>query len=115
LRAGDQDLNHIAEGVYRLCENSRMTLEHNVRENLHTAQQILQEAGGIQLGGEQVRWEARNQFTNATSEVALPKVLVGSTWLGQIRDLGTSVAVVDKVTTLIYVTNTVFQRMNAAQ
>jgi|ERR1017187_4054640 hypothetical protein len=37
LRAAEADLDHIAESIDRLCDDSRLALEHQVRENLHSA------------------------------------------------------------------------------
>ena len=115
LKAADADLDHIADGVYRLCENGRAALERNVRENLHSAKVLLEHAGGVTAStGPSVTWEARNQFTKANSEIVLPKILVGGQWLGQVSDLGTPVAVVDSVKQVTKATSTIFQRMNAA-
>jgi hypothetical protein len=115
LRAAQGDLDHIAEGVYGLCANSRIALEHNLRENLHSAKAVLEQAGSIQVAdGPPVSWEAKNQFTKAVSTVSLPKVLVDGKWLGQISDPQTTVPVVDEVKRLTNATSTIFQRMNTA-
>ncbi len=115
LRAAQVDLDHTAEAVYRLCENSRTALEHDVRENLHSAKVLAQQAGGIHTAaGAAVSWAARNQFTKAASNVALPRMFAGGIWLGQVSDARAAVPVVDSVQTLTKATSTIFQRMNAA-
>ena len=85
LRAAEADLDHIAESMDRLCDDSRGALEHQVRENLHSASVLMDQAGALRIDpASTVSWEARNQFTKAVSTVSLSKVLVGGTWLGQV-------------------------------
>ena len=113
LRAADADLDHIAESVYRLCMNSRAALERNLRENLYSARTIFDNAGNFGMAtGAPVVWEAKNQFTKASSTVSLPKVLVGGAWLGQGSDPRAPVPVVDSVQRLTHAKSTIFQRMN---
>jgi methyl-accepting chemotaxis protein len=114
LRAAEADLDHISDSIYRLSEDSRAALEHNVRENLHSARVLMDQTGNLQLAaGHTVSWQARNQFTKAVSTVSLPKVLIGGTWLGQVHDTETQVPVVDAVRRITKATSTIFQRMNA--
>jgi methyl-accepting chemotaxis protein len=113
LRTAEADLDHITEGIYTLCDDSRNALEHNVRENLHSAGVLLEQTGGVQMAaGSAVSWEARNQFTKAVSSVSLPRVLIGGAWLGQVHDTGTVVPLVDTVRRVTKATRTIFQRMN---
>jgi methyl-accepting chemotaxis protein len=113
LRAAETELDHIAETIYNRCEDSRGALERDVRDSLHSARVLLEQAGGVQVAaGTGVNWEARNQFTKAVSGVSLPKVLIGGTWLGQVHDTGTQVAIVDAVRRITKSTSTIFQRMN---
>jgi len=116
LRLAEADLDHISDGVYSLCESSRAVLEKTVRQHLKAAGILMDQTGGAQLAvsGEGVNWEARNQITRATSEVMLPRVLIGRTWLGLVRDPKEPVAVVDDVQKHTGATSTIFQRMNAA-
>jgi methyl-accepting chemotaxis protein len=115
LRATEADLDHIAESVYHLCENSHDALERNVREKLHSAREILNNSGGIRMDSDEpLMWEARNQLTGAVSTISLPGVLAGRDWLGQIRGPQTPVAVVDSVEALTDADSTIFERMNPA-
>jgi signal transduction histidine kinase len=114
LRAAEADLDDVAESVYRLCEDSRSGLEHNARENLHSARVLLDQAGKpAVLAGEAVTWAALNQFTKASFSLSLPKLIVGPAWLGQVTDAATPVPVVDDVRRITRATSTIFQRMNA--
>jgi len=113
LRVAQADLDHSVESVYRLCENSRQSLERDVRANLRSASALMEEKGGIQIAsGPGVNWEARNQFTRSVSHVSLPKMVAGGDWLGQVAAPRTSVPVVDDVRRLTNTTSTIFQRMN---
>ncbi len=113
-RAAEADLDHIAESVYRLCDDSRSSLERNVRDNLYSAKVLLDQVGTIQMDpGSAVTWEARNQFSKAVSSLSLPKVSIGGKWFGQVHDIETQVPVVDAVRSVTKATSTIFQRMNA--
>ena len=73
----------------------------------------MEESGIMQVSpGSVVNWEARNQVTKAVSSISLPKVMIGGTWLGQIRDTEMQVPVVDSVRRITKATSTIFQRMN---
>ncbi|HLI84971.1 MAG TPA: Cache 3/Cache 2 fusion domain-containing protein [Bryobacteraceae bacterium] len=114
VRSASADLDHILEGVYRLCESTRSTLDSDVRANLHTAREILAEAGGIHLDPTMpVHWEARDEGTAAISKVQMPRVLAGDDWLGQVSDPQKPAPVVDDVKRLAGANSTIFQRMNA--
>ncbi len=115
LRATESDLDHIVEGVYRLCEISHDALERNVREKLRSAREVLKNSGGIRMDSDEpLVWEARNQLTGAVSTISLPGVLAGRDWLGQIRGPQTPVAVVDFVKALTNADSAIFERMNPA-
>lgn len=114
VRAAEADLDHIAEGVYKLCEDSRGALERNARDHLHSALVILEKAGGVQISSNaQISWETQNQITKEVSTVTLPKLLVGGNWLGQVKDIQVPVPIVDGVRDFTKATSTVFQRMNS--
>ncbi len=115
VRAAEADLDHIAESIYNLADDSRGALERSVRENLHSATVLMDQTGSLQVAaGTTVNWEARNQFTKEVSRISLPKVLVGGTWLDQIHDPEKQVPVVDTVRRVTKATSTIFQRMNGA-
>ena len=112
LRLADEDLNTIADNVYDLCENSRVALEHNVRQNLQVTTALMERAGSARLDSRSaVNWEAQNQFTKATSRILVPKFLINETWLGQVTDTQSTVPVVDEVRKLTGATGTIFQRI----
>jgi hypothetical protein len=113
-RGAESDLDHVADSVYRLCEDSRSALEHSVLDNLHSARVLMDQTGKVGAdSGSQVAWEARNQFTKAVSRISLPRFLVGEKRLDQVFDVGTPVAVVDSIRTVTNATSTIFERMNS--
>ncbi len=108
------DLDHIVKGMYALCETQQDLIQENVTYSLNVASEVLKNAGEVGFDDEVVTWSAVNQYTNASSRIDLPKMVVGETWLGQNTDLGKTSPVVDKVKTLVGGTCTIFQRMNEA-
>ncbi|MFP4054870.1 MAG: methyl-accepting chemotaxis protein [Phycisphaerae bacterium] len=106
------DLDHIAEGVYAMCKAQQELLDKKVADSLNVAQKVVTDAGGVNFSDEKVNWSAKNQYTGATQRVALPRMHVGETWLGQISEPKTPAPVVDEVQDLVSSTCTVFQRMN---
>jgi methyl-accepting chemotaxis protein len=106
------DLDHIAEGVYRMCESQQEVLEKQMLHSLNVARDIVKRNGGFSFSDESTTWTAINQYTKHPSLVKLEKMLIGYTWLGQTRDAGNIVPIVDEVQKLTDVTCTIFQRMN---
>ncbi|MDJ0874301.1 MAG: Cache 3/Cache 2 fusion domain-containing protein [Desulfobacterales bacterium] len=108
------DLDHIAEGVYRLAQTQDDLLRKSLRSDLNVARRVVNDNGGIAFAYENVTWNAVNQYTKTMVPVELPKMLVGNTWFGQTNDLTVTVPVVDEVRNLAEdLTCTVFQRMNS--
>ncbi len=114
VEAGLTDLEHTAKAVYATCQAQQEVLEAKVGYDLNVARSVLEKEGGVSFSTETVVWDAINQFTKAKSQVTLPKMLVGKTWLGQNRNMDQESPVVDRVKALVGGTCTVFQRMNEA-
>ena len=111
-RLMDADLDHIALGVYNLVRTENEAAQQQVDSNLNVARHVLDRSGTITLSNEAITWQAVNQLTNATTEIQLPRMLVGGQWLGQNTDPSQTTAVVDEVTNLLGETTTLFQCMN---
>ncbi|MDD3148288.1 MAG: methyl-accepting chemotaxis protein, partial [Candidatus Riflebacteria bacterium] len=85
------------------------------------ARDLLKAAGGVQIAdkGENneaessVTWNVKNQFTQTTSVVSLPKMMIGNDWFGQNYSMTQETPLVDHIKRLVGGTCTVFQRMNA--
>jgi methyl-accepting chemotaxis protein len=107
------DLDHIAQGIYGMCLSQQELLQQKLQNDASVAKATLAAKGAIAFEEERIDWEATNQFTKSTTRVSLPKMLVGSQWLGQNVDSGRPSPVVDEVQRLVGGTSTIFQRMNA--
>jgi methyl-accepting chemotaxis protein len=109
------DLDHTLQGVHALCVTQQQSLQQTVDTALKVAHQQMESAGGLRLAkDEKVGWKGVNQFTRTTSDVTLPKMLLGKTWLGQNRSPDTHSPLVDEVMQLTGQTCTIFQRVNEA-
>lgn len=108
------DLSHMAEGVYAMCQAQQELLQQKVVYDLNVARQVLAQTGVVKLADETVEWQAVNQFTQSSSRVSLPRMMVGDSWLGQNFKSDVPSLVVDSVQSLVGGTCTIFQRMNKA-
>jgi len=108
------DLGHIAEGVYAMCQAQQELLQQKVVYDLNVARQVLAQTGVVKLADETVEWQAVNQFTQSSGRVSLPRMMVGDSWLGQNFKSDVPSLVVDSVQSLVGGTCTIFQRMNKA-
>jgi methyl-accepting chemotaxis protein len=106
------DLDHIAEGVYRMAESQQEVLEKQMLHSLNVARDIVERQGGFSFSDEKIAWTGVNQYTQNPVAVKLSKMLIGYTWLGQTKEAQKQVPVVDEVQRLTEVTCTIFQRMN---
>ncbi len=108
----EQEGSKVAENIYLMSQAMAESVTSQVQANLKVAQEVLDNSGGIALSNELVNWSAINQFTKEQTSISLPKMLVGSAWLGQNTRSDLATPLVDKVGDLVGGTTTVFQRMN---
>lgn len=106
------DLDHIVHGVYNMCAAQQELLEQKVRGDLNVARDVLKNSGPVSFAGEKVSWEAVNQVDKSVSRVDLPRMLIGSTWLGENREIKEVSPIVDHVKRMVGGTCTIFQRMD---
>jgi methyl-accepting chemotaxis protein len=114
IRLAYADLDHIAEAVFSLAQSHQEVIEQNVGNSLNVAREVVANSKGIWLADTNATWNAVNQYSQASSKVELPRMMLDIDWFGQVKDPNTRVPVVDKVHDLSGVTCTVFQRMNEA-
>ena len=112
LQLAYADLEHIVDNLYTLAESHQEVTQKNIDTSLKVAGDLMSKAGAVSFGEEKVAWNAKNQFNDAVQSLHLPKMMLGSQWLGQIADPKEAVPLVDPVQQLLDVTCTVFQRMN---
>ncbi|MDI1248289.1 MAG: Cache 3/Cache 2 fusion domain-containing protein [Lacunisphaera sp.] len=108
------EASKIANSVYLLCVGTESRNQKELTRNLGVARDLLTEAGGVRLADESVAWSAVNQITSQPAASSLPKVLLGSRWLGQSSAATEPSPVVDDVRRLTGSFCTIFQRMNEA-
>ncbi len=111
-KMANDDLDHIVQGVYALCETQQELLQQTINNGLKVAGRILYEVGDVRFSDEQVTWEAINQYTKEKTEMRLPRMNAGEVWLGQNSDPNVTSPIVDEVENLVNATCTIFQRMN---
>ena len=91
------------------AENTR-----NLEHSLQAARQLIQKEGGVLPHPEHVTWEVENQVSHQKTTAELPKLMLGTNWLGQNLSAATPSLVVDEVRRFTGAETTIFQRMNAA-
>ena len=108
------ELTSIAQGIYRMATAQHEQVQDQVKHNLNVAREVLRQQGPVNVAEETVSWTAVNQHTKQPTPISLPKLTVGSTWLGQNSKMDVHSPVVDDVHGLVEGTCTIFQRMNPA-
>ena len=71
------DLDHMAEGVYALCETQHQVLQGNVDAGLNVAKNAMAQRGSVSFSDETVTWQAVNQYNKQSASVDLPRMYVG--------------------------------------
>jgi methyl-accepting chemotaxis protein len=112
ISAMEENLAAINRGVYNMLQTQDQLLRKKLAADLAVAHDQLTSAGPLSLAGESVTWQAVNQVTQAASSVALPKLMLGSEWVGQNARFDTPSPIVDATKTLVGASCTLFQRMN---
>ena len=108
------DLDHIVTNTLAMCQVQEDFLQDKIRSDLAVARGFVRSEGGIRFGKEAATWTAVNQFNQETRSVELPRMMVGSTWLGQNRSADARSPIVDETQDATGSTCTIFQRMNPA-
>jgi methyl-accepting chemotaxis protein len=91
------DLDNMARNVLSMCKIYDEEIKADIKSNLKMAQDLIDGEGGFSLGLENISWSAINQFTNSALQKDLPKLFLGTEWLGQVSDNNASVRLVDKL------------------
>ncbi|MCK4623174.1 MAG: Cache 3/Cache 2 fusion domain-containing protein [Desulfuromonadales bacterium] len=107
-----KNADSIARDVYLMCRAAQESVQLMVDAGLEVARDVLHSSGDVGLVDETVEWKAVNQYTKQSKTLQLPKMMVGSSWLGNNRQMSIKTPVVDKVKEMVGGTVTIFQRMN---
>lgn len=101
------DLTTTASRVYQDA------LEHQTRQSLAVARDVVLRHGGVTFDGPSLRWTAIDQVTRAPSTVTLPGMRIGGRATGQVSSPALPAPLVDEVERVVGSRCTLFQRMNA--
>ena len=85
---GQQECAKIAKDVYLMLRTNHEKLKKELGSNLNVARNELAETGAVSLAEEKVSWQAVNQVSKEAATVELPRLMLGSQWLGQNADPG---------------------------
>lgn len=99
----------ITEAVAQLAESQRIVY---VRRALAVAQQVLDEAGGVELGERRVPLTVRDQATSQAHPAELPELLLGGVPLDRDDDPRPPAPLVDEVVAQVGGSCTLFQRLD---
>lgn len=108
----NNNIKQIAKDAYSLCQMSNEILKNKNNIAIKLLKDKIRENGNIKITNENVKWLARNQYTNQEQEIILPKINCGNIWFGQISNFEQKAPIVDDVTNIVGGTITIFQRMN---
>ncbi|WP_310599882.1 methyl-accepting chemotaxis protein [Desulfobulbus sp.] len=105
------NLDQIVEELYTLAESHQEVTQKNIDAALRVTEELVGQKGEIGFSSETTVWQAINQADKKPQSISLPKMVIGSQWLGQVSDPKSAVPIVDSVHDLLDVTCTIFQRM----
>ncbi|MFZ5830930.1 MAG: methyl-accepting chemotaxis protein [Planctomycetota bacterium] len=110
----NSECTKMAHDAWLMLRTQDESIKKRVATNANVASELAQREGGFSTSTDTASWAAVNQFTKQELQVALPRMLLGSEWLGQYSKPEESVPLVDSVQQLGGGTCTIFQRMNQA-
>ena len=113
LKLAYADLDHIAEGIYAMVSTQHQLLLQKVKSDLGTARSVGKLLGKPKIDSDnKIEWTAKNQYTESTRSIELPKLCLGETWLGKNESFDKKTPLVDDAADITKGIVTVFQRMN---
>ncbi|MGV8978183.1 MAG: methyl-accepting chemotaxis protein [Cellulomonas sp.] len=106
-------LHQTSDQAMTLVETQIATVQDRMAAQLRAAQSAFAMRGAITFG-EPENWSVKNATTGATTDVALPRMLVGGVGFGQNADPATFSPIVDDLADLLGAATTIFQRVDDA-
>jgi methyl-accepting chemotaxis protein len=107
-------LARTAEKTYSICRLSQELVQNSVDTSLKLGDSALKQAGGVQMGGGNVSWDAVNQFTNERKTFNVPQWSLKGTPLRPDPSFDHTIPVIDEITKQTGETVTLFQRVDEA-
>ena len=102
----------VVQSAYFNCQSREEENHLRLAHDLAVAHKVIAQAGNLSLDTNLIPWLAVNQITKETKSVQLPRMLLGSVWLGQNLAPSQPSAIVDDVRQWTRDYCTIFQRMN---
>lgn len=113
VHTADNTLATVAKDMYSMCYAQHEMVSMKVNTDLNVARSLINNFGNLNIDdSETISWSAVNQFTKEKISIDLPKMRVGTEWLGQNSSFNTVSPIVDTVQSLVGGTCTIFQKMN---
>jgi PAS domain S-box-containing protein len=105
--AAEENLEHLVSNIYGMCNVQQEMVQNKLVSDLKVAWEILHRRGKeiTIVSGEEIFFDALNQFTNEVIPVTVPLWQIGNT------PITLDSAVVDEVRSLVGGTCTIFQRI----
>jgi len=107
-----EDLNGITQDIYTTCEITDKLINSNLEKSLDYMQTLIKRNGGEKFSGNQLSWNAINQYTKEVQTISLPALTIGNITFPQNFSLQQNTPIIDDVKDHYEGTYTIFQRMN---
>jgi methyl-accepting chemotaxis protein len=101
-----------AEKTFSICRLSQDLVQNSVDTSLKLGDSALKQAGGVQMRGGSVTWEAVNQFTNEHKTFNVPQWSLEGSPLRPDPSFDHPIPVIDEITKQTGETVTLFQRVD---
>lgn len=105
------NLESLIKNIYNSCEVTDQVLTRYLVNKLQQYKSIMKSKGNISFAKDIVEWNAVDQFSKESKKVFLPKVFIGSSWIGQVKTFETKQVIVDDLNEEFF-TFTIFQKIN---
>lgn len=109
-----EEAGQLVKTVMDNCAAVEAQTRRQLDHSLDLAREALKKQGTVALSSETVSWDAENQVSRQKARIEMPKMLVGTNWLGQNVRTNVESLVVDEVKHFTTAEVTIFQRMNDA-
>ena len=109
----EQSLHDAGEQVLATVSTQAAAVQSMLATDLKATNARLAELGAPTTGAD-VTWTATNQTTKEATQVTLPRLQFGDTWLGQQADPAVAVPGLDEAARLTGAATTIFQKMDDA-
>ena len=108
------EINRIVSGLSENIKAQNLLRSEQAKASLAVARDVLETQGGIHATQTTIKWQAVNQFSQKTTQVTIPQMAIGQDEIPVSKSFKTPFPVVDKVSSLVGGSCTIFQRINKA-